>query len=82
METLKTATKTAAAEQLRAFAVSPETDFALAAIFALGELGGSNALNHIEELMDEASDARGPNEKAKWAALLRAYGRASRLLPE
>jgi hypothetical protein len=82
MATLKTATKTAVAEQLRAFAASPETDFALAAIAALGELGGSNSLNHIEELMDVSADARGPSEKMKWAALLRAYGRAGRFLPE
>lgn len=70
------------AEQLRAFAQNPVYIFAIASIEGLGELGGADAVNHIEELMDLEADKDGPNGKEKWAALLRAYGRAGRFLPK
>lgn len=76
------ATKTDIANQLRAATDGPNTEIVLAAIEGLGELGGIEAIKHIEELMDmnmEIATARGA---AVWAGLLRAYGRAGRFLPD
>ena len=74
--------KNAIAMQLRAYAENPVLAYAMAAIEGLGELGGAVAVVHIEELMDECADKTGDNERKKWEALLRAYGRAGRYLEE
>lgn len=73
-------TKTGIANQLRAFAENPILEFSLGAIEGLGELGGTEAVQHIEELMDVCAEKSGDDERKKWAALLRAYGRAARSL--
>ncbi|MFN7156623.1 MAG: hypothetical protein ACK4OE_23405 [Acidovorax sp.] len=75
-------TKTSIAIQLRAFTDSAKLEFVLAAIAGLGELGGKEAIKHIEELMDIQADRSTPNGDAIWAGLLQAYGRAGRFLPD
>lgn len=75
-------TKTSIANQLRAFVTGAKKESALAAIEGLGELGGIEAVRHIEELMDEHVEITTPDGAAVWTGLLRAYGRAGRFLPE
>jgi len=82
MRKLSTETKLAAATQLRAFIAGAKLEFVLAAIEGLGELGGIEAIAHIEELMDTHSELTTADGDAIWAGLLRAYGRAGRFLPE
>lgn len=82
MNELTTDNKIAVAIQLRAFTDSAKLEFVLAAIEGLGELGGPDAIKHLEELMDIQSDRSTPNGDAIWAGLLRAYGRAGRFLPD
>ena len=76
------ATKTGIASQLRAATDGPNTAIVLAAIEGLGELGGTEAITHIEELMDTRAEVTTPDGLAIWAGLLRAYGRAGRFLPD
>lgn len=75
-------TKTAVAIQLRAFIAGARLESVLAAIEGLGELGGIEAITHIEELMDTHAEITTPDGLAIWAGLLRAYGRAGRFLPD
>ena len=75
-------TKTSMANQLRAFVTGAKTESVLAAIEGLGELGGAEAIAHIEELMDAQSETTTSDGAAIWASLLRAYGRAGRFLPD
>lgn len=82
MKVEDTKTKAEIAEQLRAYAGLPVHQHALAAIDALGELGGQVAIRHIEELMDAGVTNSTPSGQEKWAALLRAYGRAARNLTD
>ena len=74
--------KNSIAEQLRAFTAAVPLPTALAAIDGLGELGGTVAVKHIEELLEEVSHQGGGESREKWAALIRAYGRAGRYLTE
>lgn len=82
MKELTTDSKLAVAIQLRAFTDSAKIEFVLAAIEGLGELGGTEAITHIEALMDIQADRSTPNGDAIWAGLIRAYGRAGRFLPD
>lgn len=82
MQELETERKIQVAQQLRVFAESHDTEYAAAAIEGLGELGGSEAIKQLEEVMEKESGKSGPGAKALWAALLRAYGRAGRFLPD
>lgn len=82
MHKLTTDTKRAAATQLRAFIAGAKLEAALAAIEGLGELGGPDAIAHIEELMDTHVESTTADGAAIWAGLLRAYGRAGRFLPD
>lgn len=81
MKQLRSETKTAVAMHLRGFAdMKGRSDSQLAAIAGLGELGGPVAVQHIEEMMDEAY--KEANMRERWDALLLALGRAGRLLPD
>lgn len=82
MRKLTTDTKTAVALQLRSLVAGARLEPALAAIEGLGELGGPQAITHIEELMETHSEMDTPDSRAIWAGLIRAYGRAGRFLPE
>ena len=82
MKQLSADTKLAVANQLRAFIPGSKLEFILAAVEGLGELGGIEAITHIGELMDTHVDGTTSNNDAIWAALLRAYGRAGRFLPD
>lgn len=82
MNKLTTDTKRAAATQLRAFVAGAKLESVLAAIEGLGELGGPDAIAHIEELMDTHSELDTPESAKIWAGLMRAYGRAGRFLPD
>ncbi len=82
MKMLNTTTKTELAVHLRAHADGPDLLIACGAIEGLGDLGGKAAIGHLEKLMDEAMSPDKPKRKSLWPALLRAYGRAGRDLPE
>ena len=75
-------TKTSMANQLRAFVTGAKTESVLAAIEGLGELGGAEAIAHIEDLMDVQAENTTAESAVIWAGLLRAYGRAGRFQPE
>lgn len=81
---MRSLTKSEIAADLVISADAPNQVNALAAIHALGELGGPAAVKQIEQLMDD-HDPGGINDQddqERWAALLRAYGRAGRYLPD
>lgn len=74
--------KAGIANTLRAQIDSLSLATSLAAIYGLGELGGRNAVFHIEELMNQYHNKNDSDSQAKWEAILRAYGRAARYLDD
>lgn len=84
MQKLKTESKSQIASVLDAYAEMPNQGVAVAAIDALGELGGPQAVEIIERVLGklDSGGESGPHIDERWEALLRAYGRAGRFMPD